>query len=369
MTMKKTKVVFLTNYWKGCGGGVDKTVIKIAHYFSRHQQNDVKVIYRIGKDEQNYGLNNNKIAFAFKAYNILRKEQPNVMHVQGGWFTLLPAILFKYFNHVPILYLFHTSFTSSIPWYKRMAYNFLLNRCDVICFVSQYHLNNIKNVGKIKFKVKTAVIVSGADKEEVTEQEIIQFKKEFNLSNANPIVLGLGLTFLKNKAEGAKLLITAISKLKAIYPGIRLVLTRDGPHLEELRSYVKKVGLTDYVVFTGTIPNSWVALHSCDIYAQITIGESLGLGALEAMSIGKPVIVSSIGGMKDVITDGYNGIIVDLEVEQIVNAIRKIKENKQLFDSISRNGILTIENNYTWKRVADKYLNLINEITMNEGGE
>lgn len=68
--------------------------------------------------------------------------------------------------------------------------------------------------------------------------------------------------------------------------------------------------------------------------------ETFGLTALEAMVSGLPVIVPSVGGIAEMVIDGYNGYKIDSEnLENIVAAIKRILENKKLYEGMRKNAI------------------------------
>jgi glycosyltransferase involved in cell wall biosynthesis len=68
--------------------------------------------------------------------------------------------------------------------------------------------------------------------------------------------------------------------------------------------------------------------------------ETFGLTALEAMTAGLPVIVPTVGGIAEMVTDGENGFRIDSQdCEKLQQYIEKILHNKFFFINLSKNAL------------------------------
>ncbi len=78
------------------------------------------------------------------------------------------------------------------------------------------------------------------------------------------------------------------------------------------RAFVAAHGLRDRVTFTGGLPQGEVAawLQTADLAVQPSYFEAFGLAAAEAMAVGLPVIASDVGGYRDYVEQGINGLRV-----------------------------------------------------------
>lgn len=81
--------------------------------------------------------------------------------------------------------------------------------------------------------------------------------------------------------------------------------------------------------------------------------ETFGLTALEAMTAGLPVIVPTVGGISEMVTDGANGYKIDVQdIGEIEEKIKEILKNEDLFLSLSKNA-LECSRKYTANRMID----------------
>ena len=109
----------------------------------------------------------------------------------------------------------------------------------------------------------------------------------------------------------------------------------------------------DYVRFMGSIPHDKMndVFNAADIVIIPTFfGEGSSLAALEAMACQKTIIASNIGGLNDIIIDGYNGFLIPPHAELFVSKILYLKDNKEVLKYTSRNALRLAREVYNKKR-------------------
>ena len=91
--------------------------------------------------------------------------------------------------------------------------------------------------------------------------------------------------------------------------------------------------------------------------------ESFGYTAIEAMSFKKPVICSKIGGLKEIVENNYNGLLVEPNSENdLANAIISLINDENKIEKLGINGWNLYLSNYTSKIMAENYYNTLNNI-------
>jgi len=362
ITNNKIMLALITNYWKNsAGGGVKVYTTNLVKYLKKLDPSlDISIIFREGIDPENYYPSKNKIIFMLKTMRYLLKIKPTAIHAQGGWFTEIPAVIYKTFHKkTRLICTHHTEPEKKMPFYKRLLYNLILNRFDYVTFVSKDLERKIKEVSGLNIRSKKEITYAGVKAKEVSEEAKREFCERFNIRNTSIVLLAQGFTAYKLKAEGVKLLIKAIKRLNRNYPNIFLILTRKGVYSGELKEFAKMEGIYDNIIFTGDIENPYVPLAICDIYTHITLGEGgLSLALLEAMSMGKPIIATPVGGIPEAIENGKNGILVEPNVDKVAERIEYLWENRGLAQKLGINAKKTAKEKFTWEKCGERFLAL-----------
>ena len=145
-------------------------------------------------------------------------------------------------------------------------------------------------------------------------------------------------SFVPNKNHG--FLIEVLDNLrKKGYP-VTLDFLGDGTDIESIRKKVQNYGLSEFVFFRGSVRNVEDYLHNSDIYVHSAKSESFGLVLLEAMAAGLPVVCLDAKGNRDILKDGYNGLMVNVpDVDLFTNKIIQLLSNQDLYYSISDNAV------------------------------
>jgi glycosyltransferase involved in cell wall biosynthesis len=352
------RIAIVTSYWKNSDGGGIRTYLTNLVYGLESKGLHPCVLFREGFDPENYFINGNKIIFAIKSFLILKDIKPNIIHCHATWYCLLPGVIYKNLYGCKLFYTFHTQPVVALSLPSKLIFKYLLNNCDNVTFVSNGLKKKIEHIYNLKFN-KFAITYAGVHNSlNPSTADQFAFKNKYNIKNKSIILLALGLTALSYKAEGLKLLIQSVKKLKKLYPNIVLIATRQGCYLEQLKQFVDKEELNENIIFTGDIDDPNVPLSICDIYTHISFGEGLPLALLEAMSFGKPIIATSAGGIPEVIHDGENGFLVEGNIDDIVEKIVILLENRDLSRKLGYNAKKTIDEKFNLTASVDKICNL-----------
>ncbi len=163
--------------------------------------------------------------------------------------------------------------------------------------------------------------------------------------------------------KGVEYLIEAMKGIDA-----RLVIVGEGPLKEELEAKAKEAAI-DCVFMGGKSHEELKTIYaSADVFAAPSITmpngaqEGLGLVALEAMSSGVPVIGSRSGGIKEVIKDGENGLLVDEKnAAQLKKAIKDIINSDSLARRLKHKALIDVKE-FDYSNTAKRYKECIREI-------
>jgi N-acetyllactosaminide 3-alpha-galactosyltransferase len=141
-----------------------------------------------------------------------------------------------------------------------------------------------------------------------------------------------------------------------IVPDAKFVIVGGGEFAEELRTrHSAESG--GNVIFAGRVPYADLPKYyaACDVCVLPSVSrlEAFGIAALEGMSSGKPVVVSDIPGVREVITDGEEGLLCEpLNPEDLARKVTLLLENDERRHSMGARGREKIEKYFNIERVA-----------------
>jgi glycosyltransferase involved in cell wall biosynthesis len=118
------------------------------------------------------------------------------------------------------------------------------------------------------------------------------------------------------KIKGVQYLLQALSDLRDRHPTTHLMVAGTGNYRTELENMVTDLGLSEYVTFCGHITRD--ELYALYSRAQVLVvpsvwPEPFGKVGIEAMSVGRPVVASNVGGIAEWLSDGETGFLVPPE--------------------------------------------------------
>lgn len=148
----------------------------------------------------------------------------------------------------------------------------------------------------------------------VEHQEKTALRNELGIESA---FVNIAVVAQLYRPKGQHLVLEALSKLISQFPKVRLYFLGDHvideyrPYKLELDKIIEKHGLGKHVRFTGWRRDNLEIVALMDIVIHPSLAEGFGRAVLEAMALGRPVIASKVGGLRDAIKDGKNGFLVD----------------------------------------------------------
>lgn len=145
----------------------------------------------------------------------------------------------------------------------------------------------------------------------------------------------------------------------------------DGPLMTQLEHYIADNQLARGITLAGWI--SQKALAPYYAHADIFVGpsvehstgwrEAFGVVFAEASAMGLPVITTDTGGIKDIIRDGYNGLIVpQKDPSAIVEAIERLQADPQLRKQLGEHGRTYIKDHFSWDIITEKYMSVFSDL-------
>jgi glycosyltransferase involved in cell wall biosynthesis len=110
--------------------------------------------------------------------------------------------------------------------------------------------------------------------------------------------------------KGLDRLLEAAQEVRRRVPGVRFVIVGQGPKESELRTRASELNVADVVTFTGFRADARRIAASFDVFVLSSLHEGLSIAMVEAMALGRPVVVTRVGGLPEVVEHGKEGFLV-----------------------------------------------------------
>jgi glycosyltransferase involved in cell wall biosynthesis len=169
--------------------------------------------------------------------------------------------------------------------------------------------------------------------------------------------------------KGIHYLIEALPFVVAEYSDVRLMVVGEGEQKASLEDCAKRLRIEKNVRFLGRVSSE--KLHSlylhADVYVQPSLYEPLGIAILEAMSMGKPIVASRVGGIPELVTSGVEGLLVEPgNAFQLGESIRSLFSDSSLRRKCGHNARRKVETDFTWTKAAQQTLNLYEDLVLSK---
>ena len=240
--------------------------------------------------------------------------------------------------------------TGGLYRYDPSAYLNALNlRVDGVVCVSEAVTKRVKKQIFDKSK-KVQTIYKGHEVEWYNTQPMNLEK--FGTKNSN-----FNVAFVANvrKIKGLIYLLRATKKL-ASYKDIHIILIGQNISQEPYISEIKNSGISDRIHMTGFRNDAPQIIASCSVLIQASIREGLSRVVFEALAAKIPVIASANEGNKEIIKDGFNGLIVPIrDADAIADKIIELHDTPKKLKELSQNCTYIFETQMSHTTTVKKF--------------
>jgi len=319
-----------------------------------------------------------KVIYSFEARNkllrLIEKENPDIAHIHKFNNSLTPSILYALKKKdIPIVQTLH-DYRTVCPNYNlydfnkfaicedckgHKYFNALRRRCHEIgpsylvglnIAIESYLYHFLKTyentidlfIAPSNFLMKK-MIEFGIDRNKIIYiPNFVHCDRYIPNHRNSDFILYFGRL---ERHKGIKTLIAAMKYVKSS----KLYITGEGFYRNELENYVQKNNIKN-VTFSGYIPEK--ELTKLIKYSLFTIVpsewyENCPMTILESFALAKPVIGADIGGIPDLVVNGFTGMLFESgNIEDLAEKINYLLNNKNLITELGRNAREKIEEKY-----------------------
>ncbi len=165
--------------------------------------------------------------------------------------------------------------------------------------------------------------------------------------------------FLPHK--GHRFLLEALAMLRPEFPDLQATLIGDGPTLGEMRELADRLDVSNAIIFAGFQPLKEMLeiMNVADIFVHPALMEGMPYVILHAMSLGKPVIATPVGGIPEVVLQEQTGYLVPAgDSATLANALRQLFNDHTFIQKMGAAGKKRYEENFTVMVMVERHASL-----------
>ena len=277
---------------------------------------------------------------------VVKDNKPDIIHAHDNRATVISS---RFNNKCKIISHIHgnNKIMNSINL-KTLVFNYCSKKIKKIIWVSASSFDGY--VFKNNVEDKSVILYNVIDiKELERKSKLYNCDKNFDL-----IFLGR-IAYPKNPER----LIEIMKLLKEKKKDISLAIVGDGVDRKKVEDLIKKYNLEYNITMYGFKNNPYPILLNSKILIMTSIYEGTPMCALEAQALGKPIVATPVDGLKNIISNDFNGYLLNdnnLFVENIIN----ILQNDLKIEKLSVNSKISFEKNNDLHNYIDKIDDIYN---------
>jgi glycosyltransferase involved in cell wall biosynthesis len=296
---------------------------------------------------------------------VIRERRPALVHAHGSKAGLIARMAVLLAGRPPTIVTVHNQVLyGGISPVMRCVYvtmeRRLARRTARIITVSEALRREMLDVFMLDPKTVTTVyngldldpFLAGSDRAKARERYGIP---------SDALAIGLAARFAPQKA--LDVLVEAAVPVLERHPDAQLVLAGSGPLLEFVRTRARASSVRDRILFPGLETDMPGFLSALDVYASAAIAEGLGLGTIEAMAAGLPVVSTTAGGTPEVVEDGVTGLLVTPgKADRLTEALLRLAKDPALRRRMGEAGRARALERFTEERMLARTSEVYREV-------
>jgi len=298
------------------------------------------------------------LILAFRIARLIERTRPDVVHCHC--FTMNTAgALGAALAGVPSIGTVHGAIYDLDTRARRLAYRLAGVFHRRIVTVSKYLSDELfRRAGVPKDKIEA--IYNGVPFHEPSANGGAHIRREFGLDGSDFVIGSVGML---RPEKGHADLIDALALARKRVPRMKLVVVGDGRCKDDLGRRARDMGLNGAVRFTSARADVPAMLDAFDVFALPSHTEGLSIATIEAMTQGRPVVVTDCGGPTEIVTHEVTGLVVPpCDAPAMAEALVRMAGDSTLRACLAANGRARAHDAFSLDRMLRRYDRLYEEV-------
>ncbi|MFK7894510.1 MAG: glycosyltransferase [Myxococcota bacterium] len=202
---------------------------------------------------------------------------------------------------------------------------------------------------------RIAVVPNGVSFDAPSRDARERIRAEIGVAPERSLILAVGNLY---PVKGHERLVRALSEL----PHAEVAIAGRGECETALRAQAESLGLTDRLHLLGVRDDIPDLLAACDVFAHPSLSEGLPLAILEAMSAGRPIVASQVGGIPEAVEHARSGLLVSpSDDDALQDALQRLTTDASKAEAFGEAARARVEAEYSTRRMVERYAALYRE--------
>ena len=343
------RIALMTNNYKPIMGGVPISIERLARGLKElgHQVTIFAPTYREQQEEEDvfrYATCMQRFVGGIVLPNPLdarieeefREHPYDIIHVHHPMLIGRTAVRLSRKYDIPLVFTYHTRYEQYASCYTKgicrldrimpLYLHTFLKHCNFVFAPTAGMQEYLTGRCRVP-RERTGILPTGIERGnfQISEEQAQAVRARYGAEDM-PLLLTVSRMA---QEKNVSFLLESLAKVKARYgKPFRMLMVGDGRDLEPLREQSERLGLSEQVVFTGTVPNERIGEYfkAADGFLFASKTETQGIVVLEAFAGATPVIAVRASGVEDLVDDGANGFLTGEDTEEYAGKVADFLE-------------------------------------------
>lgn len=283
---------------------------------------------------------------------IIKKNNIDIIHCHQ-YTPWVYGVIAAMFTRTKVIFTEHGRFYPDSSTWKRKLINPILNvftnQVTAISEATKQALVEFENIPEKDINV----IYNGIAELTFDAKKVESLRESLNIPTHHAI---LGTVARFDPIKNHIMMLNAFAKVLIQQPNCTLVIVGDGEERQNIENCIKELKIKENVILVGYEPKPAEHIALMDIFLLSSLSEGTSMTLLEAMSIGKPCIVTNAGGNPEIIIHGKNGLVTkNDDASDFSKAILTMLSSAEVMTTYGQQGQNIFNDNFSEAAMNKKF--------------